>query len=277
MRNKQDVQILKVLLIEDNPADARLIQEFLSEAMGGRFELTSVDRLSDGIEQVSKERIDVILLDLGLPDSQGLDSLERMHEQASETPIIVLTGLIDEDLGIDAVRRAAQDYLVKGELTPALLSRTIRYTVERSRLLTQLEEAKERERREKEIRSFEQLSRSPDGSVTARTFGLVALSEGQPEAFNELVRQYGDLMDRALEQQAFKVDHKVSESLLSMAEDMGFLKAGPRDVVEVHSTAIKRKRKGALPKKAQAYIEEGRVMVLELMGYLTSYYLRRAK
>jgi ABC-type taurine transport system ATPase subunit len=74
-------------------------------------------------------------------------------------------------------------------------------------------------------------------------------------------------MDRALEQQAFKVDHKVSESLRSMAEDMGFLKAGPRNVVDVHSTDLNRRRAGAVSKKVRAYSEEGRVMVLELMGY----------
>jgi response regulator RpfG family c-di-GMP phosphodiesterase len=219
----------------------------------------------------------VVLLDLSLPDSEGLETLTKTHTSAPEVPVIVLTGLDDEAVGFEAVRRDAHDYLIKAEVTTALLSRAIRYAVERNRLLDQLEEARERKRGDEEIRSFERLSGSPESCVTARTFGLVALHEGQPEAFNQLVRQYGDLMDRALEQQAFKVDHEVSESLRSMAEDMGFRKAGPRDVVELHSTALNRRRTGDVPQKGRAYIEEGRVMVLELMGYLTTYYLKRAK
>ena len=79
-------------------------------------------------------------------------------------------------------------------------------------------------------------------------------------------------MDLALEQRSFRVEHNLSERLRSMAESIGFLKAGPRDVVQIHSTALKRRRSQATPQKAQAYAEEGRLMVLELMGCLTAYY-----
>lgn len=132
--------------------------------------------------------------------------------------------------------------------------------------------AEQIEQLERELRSMERLSGPPQTAVTAQTFGLVPLREGMPEAFNELVKRCGDLMDLALEQRAYRVEHNISEGIRSIAEELGFMKAGPRDVVEIHSTALKGKSKGATPQKAQAYVEEGRLMVLELMGYLLSFY-----
>jgi PAS domain S-box-containing protein len=131
------------------------------------------------------------------------------------------------------------------------------------------------ERLERELRSLEQLSAPPSAAVTAQLFGLAPLRESVPDTFNELVQRYGNLMDLALEQRAYRVEHNISERLRSLAERVGFLKAGPRDVVEIHSTALKRKTREVIPAKAQAYVEEGRLMVLELMGYLVSYYRNR--
>jgi hypothetical protein len=128
------------------------------------------------------------------------------------------------------------------------------------------------EQLEREIRSLELLSGSSRTTVTAQTFGMSPLSASQPETFTELVQRYEDLMDKALEQRAYKVEHNISEKLRSMAEQMCFLKSGARDVVEIHSTALKRKGSRATPEKVQAYVEEGRLMVLELMGYLVSFY-----
>lgn len=267
----------RILLIDDDPGDVEIIREMLRESDPFHFRLDTADLLSTGMECLTKGGIELVLLDLGLPDAQGLNALEQMHRKAPEIPIIVLTGLADENMGVNALRKAAQDYLVKGEVTGALLSRAIRYSLERNRLLIQLEEAKEREQRDREMHSFERLSSSPGNSVTARSFGLVSIREGQPKVFGALAGEYGGLMDRALEQKAYKIDHKISESLKALAEDMGFLKAGPRDVVELHRTVLQKKRTGAVPKKALAYMEEGRVMVLELMGYLTSYYRRRTR
>lgn len=128
------------------------------------------------------------------------------------------------------------------------------------------------ERLERELRSLERLSGPSSTSVTAQSFGLLPLREGLSDTFNELVQRYGDILELALEQRAYKVEHNVSERLRSITEQMGFLKAGPRDVVEIHSTALKGKSNGSPPQRVQAYIEEGRLIVLEIMGYLTSYY-----
>ena len=104
---------VKILLIEDNPGDARLIKEMLAEAPDVSFELESANRLSAGLKCLDKETPDVILLDIGLPDSQGLDTLKKVYAQAKVVPIVVLTGLEDEAVGVEAVQQGAQDYLVK--------------------------------------------------------------------------------------------------------------------------------------------------------------------
>ena len=105
---------IKTLLVEDNPGDSRLIREMLAEARGVTFNLEYADRLQTGLEHLREGGIDVILLDLGLPDSQGLETLSKTYAQAPEVPIVVLTGLDDEMLGVQAVNKGAQDYLIKG-------------------------------------------------------------------------------------------------------------------------------------------------------------------
>ncbi|MBN2419436.1 MAG: response regulator [Deltaproteobacteria bacterium] len=124
---------IRVLLIEDNRGDARLIQEILSEATWRLFEMVVAERLSEGLLVLSDSAFDLILLDLSLPDSSGLDTLARIHADSPQTPVVVLTGLDDDTLAIEAVRRGAQDFLVKGHIDAELLSRTIRYSIERKK------------------------------------------------------------------------------------------------------------------------------------------------
>ncbi len=135
-----------VLLIEDNPGDARLIREYLSEAGSEIFELEHVDRLSSGLERIARGSIGVILLDLSLPDSQGLAGLSRVLEQSPKLPVVVLSAIKDESTAIDAVHAGAQDYLVKGSIDGNLLIRSLRHAIERQRLRVALQESESRYR-----------------------------------------------------------------------------------------------------------------------------------
>jgi diguanylate cyclase (GGDEF)-like protein len=128
-----------VLLIEDNPGDARLIREMFAEDPGTPFELACVDRLSHGIEFLTNGRAGVILLDLSLPDSHGLETFSRVYSHSPKIPIIVLTGTDDDAVALSAVKTGAQDYLVKGRLDRDLLVRTMQYSIERKRFQEQLE------------------------------------------------------------------------------------------------------------------------------------------
>ena len=129
---------IKILLVEDNPGDARLIKETLSEAAADQFEIVCTERLDLALAHIAQYECDVILLDITLPDSSGLHTFERMHAQAPSVPTIVLTGLDVETLGTEAVQKGAQDYLIKGQEDSPLLVRSIRYAIERKLLENQL-------------------------------------------------------------------------------------------------------------------------------------------
>lgn len=136
-----DSKPIRVLLIEDNPADARLLREMLAEMDGVPFDLERVDRLSAGLERLSSDGIDVVLLDLTLPDSRGLDTFRQVQANAPQVPITVLSGLDDSTVAVQAVRDGAQDYLVKGQIDSSLLVRAIRYAIERKRAEEALRES----------------------------------------------------------------------------------------------------------------------------------------
>ena len=121
----------RVLLIEDNPDDACFLQEALSETREERIELVHVEHLNDAAKRLSQETFQVILLDLSLPDSQGIETVLRVQDHAPSVPIIVLTGLADDNIALQAVRAGAQDYLVKGDIDARILVRSIRYASER--------------------------------------------------------------------------------------------------------------------------------------------------
>jgi len=143
-----DLDGIRALLVEDNPGDARLLQELVREAGAGHLRLELADRLAPALDRLRQEHFDVVLLDLSLPDEQGLATLVRTREWAPKVPIVVLTGLDDEALAVKAVRMGAQDYLVKGRVDGDLLVRSMRYAAERGRAMEALE------RREEHYRSL---------------------------------------------------------------------------------------------------------------------------
>jgi two-component system, cell cycle response regulator len=135
---------IQILLIEDNPGDARLVRETLSAPSGESFEVAWVQHLAAGIAYLADHPVDAILLDLTLPDSQGIETFQRVHERAQESPTILLTGLDDETLALEALRLGAQDYIRKGDACGNLLPRTIRYAMERKRIERELRASEER-------------------------------------------------------------------------------------------------------------------------------------
>jgi diguanylate cyclase (GGDEF)-like protein/PAS domain S-box-containing protein len=122
---------VEILLIEDNPGDARQVQEILSDMPGFAYRFEWAHRLSSGMAHLESNHTDVVLLDLNLADSTGYETYKRLHERFPDMPVILLTGLEDEQLGLRAVRDGAQDYLAKSNLEGNLLTRTIRYAMER--------------------------------------------------------------------------------------------------------------------------------------------------
>jgi two-component system, cell cycle response regulator len=125
---------LDILLLEDNPGDARLVREGLHEVEALRFELIHAETLAQALVRLGERRCDVGLLDLGLADARGLEVVRRVHQAAPDMPLLVLTGIDDESLAIEALHEGAQDYLLKAEVDSAALWRALRYAMERHRL-----------------------------------------------------------------------------------------------------------------------------------------------
>ena len=139
-------QSLKILLVEDNAAEVELIQDLLAEASQTPFELKSVNRLADGIECLRLNGFNIVLLDLSLPDSRGIETVIQFKAEAASIPMIVLTALNDELIALESVRQGAQDYLFKGQLEGELLVRAINYAIERQQIEKTLRQQAQRER-----------------------------------------------------------------------------------------------------------------------------------
>ncbi len=137
---------INLLLIEDNPGDMVLIREMLKDVQSIHFNFLHADNLQGGLTLLDKEEVDVLLLDLHLQDSHGIHTFITTNKKAPKTPIIILTGLADEELAIKAVSKGAQDYLVKGQIESQLLVKSIQYAMERKNIERKLRESEEKYR-----------------------------------------------------------------------------------------------------------------------------------
>lgn len=167
---------IKVLLVEDNPADADFLQEMLAMSVGLEWELVLVELREQAIKQLNNEIFDLVLLDLSLPDSQGLDTLISLREVAPNTAMVVMTGLDDEVTALESVRSGAQDYLVKGDITPSLLVRSIRYAIERFQALQKQQDSERRFRAIFEQNFQSTILLSPDGRIVEINQTAIAFS-----------------------------------------------------------------------------------------------------
>jgi len=136
---------LEILLVEDNAGDVRLLREMFSQEIAGSFHLTHVLRMREAEVQLAKGNVDVVLLDMGLPDEHGLDTLRRAKMVAPDVPVIVLTGLEDETLAAEAMKEGAEDYLIKGQIENRALPRALRHAIERHRMQTDNDLVRERQ------------------------------------------------------------------------------------------------------------------------------------
>ena len=264
---------MKLLLIEDSEGDAMLVTHLLQQAVPDTLEIDRTIRLRDGIGFLQQKSYDIILLDLSLPDSHGLQTLREFRTTEPDKPVVVLTGQDDEQLGVEALRLGAQDYLVKGQTEGKLLARTLQYAIERQNLLNQLDQARSVVDHERELHILESLS-SRTTPVTAAAFGNQPLRAHSQALFENLINDYGQGLANAVEQRAYRVEYDVDGLLRNLAGQMGFVKAGPRDVIEIHTEALRRRVAGLNPQLQKVYIEEGRLIVLRLMGELLAYYRR---
>lgn len=260
-----EAQPLRILLVEDNPGDARLIRETLREAASLHFDLMHVERLSAARAACESSAVDVVLLDLSLPDAHGLETLTQCLSFASEAPIIVLTGLDDERVAVQAVQAGAQDYLVKGGVDSTLLVRSIRYARERKRLDLERAQllAREREARgvaEAAARARDEVLRvvSHDlgNSLSAVKIHVVVLgkllAQGSEEPGVELTTRIDAIKDLVAQM------NRLRQDLLDIASiEAGHLSIEPsqQDVLPLIEAAIQTIRDRAAEKSIELSVE----------------------
>jgi len=225
---------LDVLLVEDNPGDATLVQHYLDTARSYQFvddiELTHVDSLR-GVTERDTEGDDVLLLDLGLPESTGLTTLDRATEEVTELPIIVLTGMQDREMSMEAIHRGAQDYLPKSELDGDRLLRSLRYAVIRGRQQRSLQ------RRTDQMEFFNSILRHDmlNGMNVIRARGemLAAELDGDEGDYADTIVKWSD--------DIIELTQKV-RSVLDTLADEGMTEMERRDLAAVLDDAAERAR-----------------------------------
>ncbi len=260
----------RILLIEDDPGDIELIEKMLRDSDPSSFQLEKTRNLKAGLARLLECDIDVVLLDLGLPDSTGLATVAKVCTPFPEIPVVVLTGHGDESSGLQALQSGAQDYLLKDQLDPGSLLRAIRYAIERNRQQMEVERARENTR-DTVLQSLDRLS----GAYTIVTASCQPdpLRSRVPDVFEELVTRYAELVEMALTERIFKEDHSVSRRLRAMVQRMGFFHTGARDVIEIFGECVKRELPRQSEKRYRLFLEEARFVLLEVMGRLISLYL----
>jgi signal transduction histidine kinase len=195
----------KVLLIEDNLGDARLLELMLEEATTSRYDVTHATRLGDALGLLSDGRPDVMLLDLGLPDAQGLDSVRRARAAAGDVPLIVLTGVDDDAMAAQALQEGAQDYLAKGRIASESLTRAIRYAMQRHKMQTEADLARQRQLHLKD-EFLSHVSHELRSPLTAIHQFVTILRDGLAGELNIEQQQYLDIAVKNVDQLSVMID-----------------------------------------------------------------------
>ncbi len=277
----EDPGSIDLLVVEDDDDLAALLEQVFVDNPDYATSVARVSTLSDALEHVEGSTPDAVLLDLGLPDSDGLMTARRMLEAvAPPTAIVIFTALRDQGMASRALALGVQDYVVKEDMTSPLVTRVVRYGVTRAQLVHELELARQGEARERELRRLERLASDQQSTTTVSAAMIgdqsVAQRLGPTRYDQDLVREYLRILRRSLDEQAYRGQDTVDADLRSLATVLGFLGAGPRDVIDLHTRSLREAVDSLDGLRATGVVEEGRVVVLQLMGRLVSYYRDRA-
>ncbi|MBL8362709.1 MAG: response regulator [Rubrivivax sp.] len=254
-----------LLLVEDNPGDAQMVRELLDESQRDTYTVMHAPRLDEALRTLEATEVDVVVLDLRLPDAEGVDTVRAVRALRGQLPIVVLTGSDDERLALACIDAGAQDYLPKSDVTARNLKRAIGYSITR--------------RREMQLREMEETlagyramsSRTQGTSVTAALAKSGAISVSNPEAYQRIVGDYYRLLEPYLlrESDHVRAPRAVAEQLITVVGDHG---GGPRDLLDIHLAAIERAMSLFDDPHSRTIVFEARLLALEMMGLLVDYY-----
>jgi|GEM_PF-1699884 len=261
---------LQVLLIEHNLEDVNNIQSMLKNVtLKHSFRLTRTNQLSSALERLRAGGIDLLLLNLDLPDSKGLRGLDILQKFAKNLPVVILTGEQDEKEGIEALQRGAQDYLVKTELTGPLLVRALRYACERKHLADALEQSWQKKQDQwysaRVARCYEcSRFRTPS---TSQSFPACDL----PEDDSLIGKKYRHLIFESIHKLRIKEDG-ISDHDQSVARLFAAKGYGAREVVKFHQHVLREYEEKVVPSVAREFSSDARFVLIKVLGRLADIY-----
>ncbi|MDE0805180.1 MAG: response regulator [Acidimicrobiales bacterium] len=265
---------IEILVVDDDVDVGSMIETMIGAAYADddqTYVVTRAGSMAEALEMAEDRIFDLVLLDLVLPDSTDLTTVLRMLDSVPRSPVVVVTGSHDETLALDALRAGAHDYILKSNLDVETLWRTIRHTLTRHRAyLSRIEVLEERRRLDAELTH---LATDDGTSVTAGALGVQPLRERSFSTFDTLGERYRDLLEVNLRGRQFTTEVGGAEAgLRDLARDLGFLRAGPRDVIEMHVAATEAAINNQPRGRRLVLLETARLQVLELRGHLTAHY-----
>lgn len=267
---------MDVLLVTSDSETAQRVNDFFHRTTQKNTGLCRLEGFSGLFDELEHNRYDLVLLDVTTAED-GLFYVKKMRNETKSIPVFVIVDDEQPHTAQEALDLGAEKTLYKSRVLEDLLLGLGDYLRKGRKLQQQLSDAEKETRVEKELRQFyERVAGFSKTSVTEKSF-----SNGEePDAFTEKMDQYAhrfaDVLELALERQAYKVDYNISGVLRTMSEELGYYGVSPRDLVRIYSQALESKQKIRNKNKYTAYVEEGRMLLLEMMGYLASFYRRHS-
>jgi len=262
-----------VLLVERELGIVDRVRDILSGAdENDGPQLVAVGSLADAAQELAEGDVDVMLLGPSLSRTRSLDAVGAARQRLPWLPIVVLVPSLEESNDVMLLRAGAQDVVATDDDRFGDLKRAVRYAVERSPLQGWSHDVDSDDTIGGDTAELDSMCGPSPVPSTGRTLGTVPLRTAFSSAHAEILDEYGELLDIAFERQVVKGKGALSERLNALTDRLGVLSAGPRDVVDLHKAAIALKLVGLPRRKARAYAVEGRLLLLQLMGYLVTFY-----
>lgn len=247
---------LRLLLVEDDPFYADLLERGLASRRSG-LEIVRVATLEETLSQLGSGKFDAVVADLSLPDSRGIETFLQIHSAAPATPVVVITGLQDESLAMQAMENGAQDYLYKNELDGAALLHAVQWAIAR---------------RAAASRGSDRMPADTTVGASDSATAPERLRSRDPDKYGALVDMYCAALDGALERWVYRSDTRSGDEVEQLAGELIAVHAGARDVIDIHTDALREKGAASPPAKQQVFVDEGRLLALQLVGRLANHY-----
>lgn len=253
-------ETIKLLLVEDNPGDARYIKEILKDVHRVDFAVEHAERMTKAIAYLDNDKFDVILLDLGLPDSHGFETFEQIHQHSPSLPVVILSGNKDGSLASRAVEAGAQDFQIKGEVDELTLARSIRYAIKRQVIRDKMEALKTKTSNERDTVFTPKVN-------NAEIDTNQPLKQRDNNRFVLLTRKYKEILETAIKRSSFDSRDDIAKVLQLMAKELGMAKAQETDLLDLHANAL-----NSIAFKDKDAHKISQLVYIELLACIISHY-----